>query len=71
MDTEKVIGDLKTLSVDLRSQSAGLLAKADVIDLAVSQLEGTLETQALALKAEYEGKLADKDATIAELQVEE
>lgn len=52
MDLNTAINDLKSFSVDLKNQAAGiknnetsLLTRASAVDLAVSQLQGVLATQ--------------------------
>lgn len=50
MDITIAISTLKAISLDLDSKVSGYTAQKDSVDLAISQLEGKLETQLTELE---------------------
>lgn len=61
MDTKDAITTIQALSVQLRQNAKDYSAQADALDIAISQLQGTLQTEIVADQAQ----IADLTAEVA------
>jgi hypothetical protein len=83
MDIEQIKNTIVTLKSGIDSQITGLTAQSEALAIAIQIIDGTLETQAIELKAQYEGRittletektglvkaLSDKEIEISALKV--
>jgi pectate lyase len=70
MDTQQTKDTLVTLKTSIDNQIIGFTAQSEALAVAIQIIDGTLETQALELKAQYDSRIATLETEKANLLVQ-